>query len=94
MMLAAFTPLLAGCDESSSAVSAAQPNDPDVSIVIVKPQPRAVVRELPGRIAPTRVSDVRPRVSGIVVERLFRQGSEVKAAILCTASIRVRSRSK
>ena len=79
MMLAAFTPLLAGCDESSSAVSAAQPNDPDVRIVIVKPQPRAVVRELPGRIAPTRVSDVRPRISGIVVERLFRQGSEVKA---------------
>ncbi|MGY3031412.1 membrane fusion protein (multidrug efflux system) [Bradyrhizobium sp. USDA 4354] len=79
MMLAALAPLLAGCDESSSAVSAAPPSDPDVSIVIVKPQSRAVVRELPGRIAPTRVSDVRPRVSGIVVERLFRQGSEVKA---------------
>ncbi|WP_271510041.1 efflux RND transporter periplasmic adaptor subunit [Bradyrhizobium sp. CCBAU 11357] len=79
MMLAALAPLLAGCDESSSAVSAAQPPAPDVSIVVVKPQARAVVRELPGRIAPTRVSDVRPRVSGIVVERLFRQGSEVKA---------------
>jgi len=38
-----------------------------------------MVRELPGRIAPTRVSEVRPRVSGIVVERSFRQGSEVKA---------------
>ena len=38
-----------------------------------------MVRELPGRIAPTRVSDVRPRVSGIIVERLFSQGSEVKA---------------
>jgi membrane fusion protein (multidrug efflux system) len=37
------------------------------------------VRELPGRIAPTRVSDVRPRVSGIVIERMFNQGSEVKA---------------
>lgn len=79
MMLAALAPLLAGCDESSSAVSTAPPTAPDVSIVIVKPQSRAVVRELPGRIAPTRVSDVRPRVSGIVVERLFRQGSEVKA---------------
>ena len=79
MMLAAFAPLLAGCDESVSAVSTAQPSEPDVSIVTVKPQPRAVVRELPGRIAPTRVADVRPRVSGIVVERLFRQGSEVKA---------------
>lgn len=79
MMLAAFAPLLGACDESSSAVSAAQVPEPDVSVVIVKPQARAVVRELPGRIAPTRVAEVRPRVSGIVVERLFRQGSEVKA---------------
>ncbi|SFH86920.1 membrane fusion protein, multidrug efflux system [Bradyrhizobium sp. Gha] len=79
MMLAAFAPLLSACDESSSAVSAAQPIEPDVSIVTVKPQPRAVVRELPGRISPTRVAEVRPRVSGIVVERLFRQGGEVKA---------------
>ena len=38
-----------------------------------------MVRELPGRIAPTRVADVRSRVSGIVVERLFEQGTEVKA---------------
>lgn len=79
MMLAAFAPLLGACDESSSAVSATQPIEPDVSVVIVQQQARAVVRELPGRISPTRVAEVRPRVSGIVVERLFRQGSEVKA---------------
>jgi membrane fusion protein (multidrug efflux system) len=79
MMLAALAPLLAGCDESSSAVAAAEPSEPDVSIIVARPQPRAVVRELPGRISPTRVAEVRPRVSGIVVERLFRQGSEVKA---------------
>lgn len=79
MMLAALAPLLGACDESSSAVSATQPFEPDVSVVIVKPQARAIVRELPGRISPTRVAEVRPRVSGIVVERLFRQGSEVKA---------------
>jgi membrane fusion protein, multidrug efflux system len=34
---------------------------------------------LPGRIAPTRVSEVRTRVSGIIVERLFQQGTEVNA---------------
>lgn len=79
MMLAAFAPLLSACDESSSAVSATQPIEPDVSVVIVQQQARAVVRELPGRISPTRVAEVRPRVSGIVVERLFRQGSEVRA---------------
>jgi membrane fusion protein, multidrug efflux system len=79
LMLAAMAPLLAGCDEPNAAVAAAQSTEPDVSIVTVKPQSRAMVRELPGRIAPTRVSEVRPRVSGIVVQRTFNQGSEVKA---------------
>lgn len=79
LMLAAMAPLLAGCEEPTAAVAAAQTSDPDVSIVTVRPQARAIVRELPGRVAPTRVSDVRPRVSGIVVDRMFSQGSEVKA---------------
>ena len=47
--------------------------------MVVQPRARSVVRELPGRISPTRVAEVRPRVSGIIVERLFHQGSEVKA---------------
>src|SRR3981189_2599815 len=79
LLLAAIAPLLAGCEEPASAVAAAQTSEPDVSIVTVRPQARAIVRELPGRVAPTRVSDVRPRVSGIVIERMFSQGSEVKA---------------
>src|SRR5215470_13162944 len=80
VLLAALSPFLAGCDEpSQAAADAQQPVVPDVSIVTVKPQARAMVRELPGRIAPTRISDVRPRVSGIIVQRLFHQGSEVKA---------------
>jgi membrane fusion protein (multidrug efflux system) len=79
LLLAAVAPLLGGCEEPSSAVAAAQTSEPDVSVVTVRPQARAIVRELPGRVAPTRVSDVRPRVSGIVVERTFSQGSEVKA---------------
>ena len=80
LVLAAIAPLLAGCNEPESAIAsvASQPTEPDVGIISVKPQARSIVRELPGRIAPTRVADVRPRVSGIIVERLFRQGSEVK----------------
>ncbi len=78
-MLAVVAPLLAGCDEPNTATAAAQAPEPDVSVVTVQQQARAMVRELPGRIAPTRVSEVRPRVSGIVVNRMFHQGSEVKA---------------
>ncbi len=79
LLLAGLAPILAGCNESSQAVAASVTPEPEVSVVLVRPQSRSIVRELPGRIAPTRVADVRPRVSGIVVERLFHQGSEVKA---------------
>jgi membrane fusion protein, multidrug efflux system len=79
VLLAALTPILAGCDQSNSATAAAELVEPEVSVVIVQPQARAIVSELPGRIAPTRVAEVRPRVSGIVVERVFHQGGEVKA---------------
>lgn len=78
-VIAALAPLLAGCDEPQSAIAATKAAVPDVSIVTVNPQARALVRELPGRISLTRVADVRPRVSGIIVKRLFSQGSEVKA---------------
>src|SRR6185369_13131963 len=78
LMLAAMAPLLAGCNEPMAA-AATTPAEPEVGTFTVRPQARAVIRELPGRIAPTRVADVRARVSGIVVERLFQQGTEVTA---------------
>ncbi len=50
-----------------------------VSFVAIQPAPVRVIRELPGRLAPTRIAEVRARVSGIVVSRNFEQGSDVKA---------------
>lgn len=79
IVLAALTPLLAACNPSNSATAERAPPEPEVSIVTVTPQARSIVSELPGRISPTRVAEVRPRVSGIVVERAFHQGGEVKA---------------
>jgi membrane fusion protein, multidrug efflux system len=72
--------LLAGCSEGPAAPSSEDtPAIPEVSIVELQPAPLAVIRELPGRIAPTRIAEVRARVSGIVVNRNFEQGSDVKA---------------
>jgi membrane fusion protein (multidrug efflux system) len=51
----------------------------EVGTITVRPSTIRVLDELPGRIAPTRVAEVRPRVSGIIVERVFRQGGSVKA---------------
>ncbi|MBI5128749.1 MAG: efflux RND transporter periplasmic adaptor subunit [Rhodopseudomonas palustris] len=76
--LACLAPVLAGCNEPKVA-NAATPEKPEVGTITIKAHARAIVRELPGRIAPIRVADVRPRVSGIVVHRPFQQGSEVKS---------------
>ncbi|GIK95847.1 MAG: MexE family multidrug efflux RND transporter periplasmic adaptor subunit [Alphaproteobacteria bacterium] len=75
-------PLLAACDESGAgnAAAAAGSAAPPVAVSVVTATPEAlpITNELPGRIAPTRIAEVRPRVSGIIVERVFEQGSTVK----------------
>jgi membrane fusion protein (multidrug efflux system) len=68
--------ILPGCGESPGAEPAAAP--PEVSVVTLRPAPRPYVRELPGRIAPTRIAEIRARVAGIVAERTFTQGADVK----------------
>lgn len=50
-----------------------------VSFVTLKARDIPVTSELPGRIAPIRIAEVRSRVTGIIQERVFEQGSLVKA---------------
>ncbi|MGV3635305.1 MAG: efflux RND transporter periplasmic adaptor subunit [Pseudorhodoplanes sp.] len=76
--LVSFT--LAGCSESPVAeASDTPPALHEVGVVTLEPSPRPYVRELPGRISPTRVAEVRARVPGIVTSRSFEQGSAVRA---------------
>ncbi|MBS0221017.1 MAG: efflux RND transporter periplasmic adaptor subunit [Proteobacteria bacterium] len=77
-LVLALAPAFSESEEQTSATSS-QSVPADVGVIAVNAEARAIVRELPGRIAPMRVADVRPRVSGIVVARLFNQGSDVKA---------------
>ncbi len=51
----------------------------EVGVVTVQPQPVALQSELPGRVSAVRVAQVRARINGVVLERLFREGSDVKA---------------
>jgi membrane fusion protein, multidrug efflux system len=72
--------LLTGCSEGPAAPSGEDaPAVPEVSVVELQPAPASVIRELPGRISPMRIAQVRARVSGIVVSRNFTQGSDVNA---------------
>jgi multidrug efflux pump subunit AcrA (membrane-fusion protein) len=38
-----------------------------------------ITTELPGRVAGYHTADVRPQVNGIILKRLFVEGSDVKA---------------
>lgn len=70
---------LAACNERQVSHASPSPAVPEVSVVTVQAVPMGLTAELPGRITPTRVAEVRPRVSGIIVARSFTQGSNVKA---------------
>ncbi len=76
-MPAALTLLLAlaACDGNK-----AQPPKPrpTVGVVVAEPASIALDTVLPGRTDAYRVSDVRPQVSGIVLKRLFTEGSDVR----------------
>jgi membrane fusion protein (multidrug efflux system) len=52
---------------------------PAAGFIVVKEQPVPLAIELPGRTSPFAVSEVRPQVSGIIKQRLFTEGSLVKA---------------
>lgn len=50
-----------------------------VETITVTPQSLPNIIELPGRVEPVREAEVRARVTGIVQERLFREGTNVTA---------------
>src|SRR5882724_7217821 len=70
----------AGLAACSSGKTAAPPNPaPEVGVVTLHPQPVTVTTDLPGRTVAYRIAEVRPQVSGVILKRLFTEGSEVKA---------------
>ena len=69
--------LLSGCQKDEEQAAPAFPPSA-VAVFTTASETLPITNELPGRITATRVAEVRPRVSGIVVERVFQQGSKVK----------------
>jgi len=77
---AALALTLAGCGEQAPGRAAAPPAGPvEVGVVEIAPRRLEVSTELPGRTAPYRVAEIRPQVSGIILKRLFEEGSTVTA---------------
>jgi len=68
---------LAGCGQKPGGPVASQMPPPEVAVVTVAPESVSLTTELPGRIDPVRVAQVRARVDGIVLRRNFREGADV-----------------
>jgi membrane fusion protein (multidrug efflux system) len=68
--------IMSGC---GSKQAAPPPAIPEVAIVTVTPERVVLTTELPGRTSAYLVAEIRPQVNGIIQERLFSEGSDVKA---------------
>ncbi|MCY1414421.1 Multidrug efflux pump subunit AcrA [compost metagenome] len=67
---------LTACDSKPSPEQ--KPPASKVEVETVKVQPVAISTELNGRILAPRIAEVRARVAGVVLQQVFREGSDVK----------------
>ncbi|AIL09874.1 multidrug efflux RND transporter periplasmic adaptor subunit SmeA [Stenotrophomonas maltophilia] len=58
------------------------PAMPEVGVIIARAQPLALQQTLPGRAVPFEISEVRPQIGGLIRQRLFTEGQQVKAGQL------------
>jgi len=71
--------MLAGCAKKGAPGGPPQAGTPEVSFLTLEPRRVALSTELPGRVAASLTAEVRPQVGGIIQNRLFTEGSDVKA---------------
>jgi len=68
---------LVGCETAPSAPP--PPRPPEVAVYSVQPTQVRLTTELPGRTVAYLISEIRPQVNGVILKRLFEEGTEVKA---------------
>ncbi len=69
--------LLCACEDASSPAQATPP-PPSVSVVIAQAETAPLTRESVGMLAATRIARVRARVAGIVLQQVYKEGTDVE----------------
>ncbi len=73
------TAFLAACSDTEEGTAAPPaPEAPLVSVATVEARSITVFDELPARVSALRTAEVRAQVGGLIVKRLFEEGSDVK----------------
>ncbi len=60
------------------ATAPAEAPPPTVNVITVQPREVSITEELNGRVVAYLIAEVRPQVEGIIQDRLFEEGSDVK----------------
>ncbi len=76
LLLSAFG--LAALTACSEPAKPPQPPRPEVSVETVRIEPLILSSELNGRLVSPRTAEVRARVAGIVLQRVYQEGTDVK----------------
>jgi membrane fusion protein (multidrug efflux system) len=79
LLRAACTMLLVLVIGACSQATPPAPTPPEVGVVTARATDVPVVRNYPGRLAATLVAQVRARVTGVVLQRVYKEGTDVKA---------------
>ncbi len=71
--------VLTGQDQVTPAQALQHPSPPmEVTVYTIKPQEVVFTKDLSGRTSAFQIAEIRPQVSGIILKRLFTEGSAVK----------------
>jgi membrane fusion protein (multidrug efflux system) len=77
-LLAGLAAIAGACSKDEGSRPGVKPPPVEVGVVEIRPQRVQLTTELPGRTSAFRIAEVRARVDGIVLKRLYREGGDVR----------------
>lgn len=78
VLLGVFMLLLTACDKAAPPAAPPKRPPPEVTVSIAHAGSVPLTRELVGRLASTRIAQVRARVAGTILKRVYTEGTDVK----------------
>ena len=75
LSVATLAALLSACGKGEQGFT---PPPAEVGVVVARAEPVPLTRDLVGRLSPLRASDVRARVPGVLLKRLYKEGTDVR----------------